>query len=155
MQQKITILRITVLLVILTILYTVARIYQSRCCITPSYKQFFLLIANHWPLSIPSENIRKTSDVFRVHNKKILVWNVFLIFNRKHFFKKDFTTWKVSVFGVFLVRIFAHSDWIWIHTEYLSVFSPDAWKHGPEKNRIPTLFMRCLCGISVEFLCPH
>ena len=77
-----------VLLVILTILYTVARIYQSRCCITPSYKQFFLLVANHWPLSIPSENIRKTSDVFRVHNKKILVWNVFLIFNRKRSFFK-------------------------------------------------------------------
>ena len=32
------------------------------------------------------------------------------------------TAWKVSVFGVILVCIFAHSDWIRRDTEYLSVF---------------------------------
>ena len=36
-----------------------------------------------------------------------------------------YTAWKVSVFGVILVRIFQH-------TEYLSVFSPNAGKYGPE-----------------------
>ena len=33
------------------------------------------------------------------------------------------TTWKVSVFGVFLVSIFPHLDWIRRDTEYLTVFS--------------------------------
>ena len=70
------------------------------------------------------------------------------------------TAWKVSVFGIFLVRIFPHLDWIWrdtlypvfIWTEYgeilcirysdwirrdspyLSVFSPNAGKYGPENS---------------------
>ena len=34
----------------------------------------------------------------------------------------------------FLVRVFPHSDWIWGDTEYLSVFSPNARKYGPEKT---------------------
>ena len=56
------------------------------------------------------------------------------------------TAWKVSVFGDFLVLIFPHSDWIRsispysVNTEYISVFSPNAGKYGPEKLRIRTLF---------------
>ena len=38
------------------------------------------------------------------------------------------TAWKVSVCGVILVRIFVDSEWIL----YLSVFSPNARKYGPE-----------------------
>ena len=34
----------------------------------------------------------------------------------------------------FLVRIFPHSDWIGRDTPYLSVFSPNAGKYGPEKT---------------------
>ena len=34
---------------------------------------------------------------------------------------------------LFLVCIFLHSDWIRRDTEYLSVFSPNAGKYGPEK----------------------
>ena len=33
---------------------------------------------------------------------------------------------------LFLVRIFRHSDWIRRNTWYLSVFSPNAGKYGPE-----------------------
>ena len=36
------------------------------------------------------------------------------------------TAWKVSVFGVILLRIFPHSDWMWRDTPYLSVFSLNA-----------------------------
>ena len=54
------------------------------------------------------------------------------------------TAWKVSVFGVFLVSIFLHLDWIQRHTEYLSVFSPNAGKYGPEKLRIRILFTQCV-----------
>ena len=43
------------------------------------------------------------------------------------------TTWKVSVFGDFLVCIFPHSEWIGRDTECLSVFSPNTGKYGPKK----------------------
>ena len=52
----------------------------------------------------------------------------------------EYTAWKVSVFGVFPVRIFPGSDWIRKDTKYLSVLSPNAGKYGPEKLRIRTLF---------------
>ena len=55
------------------------------------------------------------------------------------------TAWKVFVFGVFLVRIFPHSDWIRRDTKYLSVFSPNVGKYGPEKLQlqIRTLSTQC------------
>ena len=34
----------------------------------------------------------------------------------------------------FLVRIFPYSNWILRDTSYLSVFSPNAGKYGPEKT---------------------
>ena len=46
----------------------------------------------------------------------------------------------MSLFGVFLVCIYPYSDWIRIDTPYLSVLSPNAEKHGPEKLQIRTLF---------------
>ena len=57
-------------------------------------------------------------------------------------------TWKVSLFGVILVRIFQHSDWIRRDTSCLSIFSPIGGKCGPGKLRIWTLFTQCgQCGI--------
>ena len=50
------------------------------------------------------------------------------------------TGWKVFVFGVFLVRILPGLDWIRRNAPYLSVFSPNGRKFGPEKLRIRTLF---------------
>ena len=50
------------------------------------------------------------------------------------------TAWKVSLFRVFVVRIFSYSHWIRKHKEYLSVFSPNAGKCGPEKLLILRLF---------------
>ena len=50
------------------------------------------------------------------------------------------TVWKVSVIGVFLVCIFQRSDWIQRNTPYLSVFSPNVGKYGPEKLQIQRLF---------------
>ena len=56
---------------------------------------------------------------------------------------KYYTAWKASVFGVILVRISPHSDWIRKDTPYLSVFSPNAGKHGAASLRIQTLFTQC------------
>ena len=38
----------------------------------------------------------------------------------------------MSVFGVFLVCVFLHLDWIQRDTPYLSVFSPHVGRYGPE-----------------------
>ena len=54
--------------------------------------------------------------------------------------RESHTAWKVSVFGVSLVRIFAYLEWIQRDTEYLSVFSRNAGKYGPEKLQIRTFF---------------
>ena len=53
------------------------------------------------------------------------------------------TTWKASVFGAILVLIFPNLDWVRRDTEYLSVFSPNAGKYGPEWLQIRTLFTQC------------
>ena len=44
----------------------------------------------------------------------------------------SFTAWKLPVFGIILVRIFPHLDWIRRNTSYLSVFSPNVGKCKPE-----------------------
>ena len=40
----------------------------------------------------------------------------------------------MSKYGVFSGLYFPHSDWMWSDTPYLSVFSPNAGKYGPEKT---------------------
>ena len=60
---------------------------------------------------------------------------------------KVFTAGKVSVFGVFLVLISSHLDWMRRDTEYLSIFSLNARKYGPEKPLIQTLFTQWLLQI--------
>ena len=45
-----------------------------------------------------------------------------------------YTVWNVSKYGVFSDPYFPHSDWIRRDTSYLSVFSPNAGKYGPEKT---------------------
>ena len=42
------------------------------------------------------------------------------------------TTSKVEFFMLIVNGGFSHSDWIWRDTEYLSVFSPNTRKYGPE-----------------------
>ena len=49
--------------------------------------------------------------------------------------------------GVFLVSIFPHLDWIQIFTEYISVFSSNAGKHGSEKQHIRAFLTRFTCSV--------
>ena len=44
------------------------------------------------------------------------------------------TAEKVSKYGVFLARVFRHSDWIRRDTPFLSVFSSNEAKYGQEKT---------------------
>ena len=61
------------------------------------------------------------------------------------------TAWKVSVFGVFLVGIFLHSNWIRRDIPYLSVFSQNARKYGTEKLRIQVLFTQWVLNIPLNW----
>ena len=54
-----------------------------------------------------------------------------------------YTAWNVSIFEVFLVRIFPHSDRMRRDTPSLCVFSPDSGKYGPEKLQTRTTFTYC------------
>ena len=49
-------------------------------------------------------------------------------------FRNNYTGWKVSKYGVFSGPYFPVLDWIRRDTLYLSVFSPNVWKCGPEKT---------------------
>ena len=64
------------------------------------------------------------------------------------------TSWKVSVFGVFLVRILPQSDWIRRNTLFLSVLIPNEGKYGPVKLRIRTLFTHFISIYSELNYCP-
>ena len=72
------------------------------------------------------------------------IGHIFFVFSNHYsrcleLIKNQFIVWKVSVFGVFLVRIFPHLLWIWGDMKYLFVFSPNADECGPEKIQIRTL----------------
>ena len=82
------------------------------------------------------------SEVFRRYWKRPVVWialnwDCFVLLQ---IFSVICTAWKASAFGVILVRIFPHLNWIQRETPHLSVFSPNAGKYWPEKLRIRTLF---------------
>ena len=47
--------------------------------------------------------------------------------------KSTVISWKVSKYGVFSGPYFPHSGWTRNDTEYLSIFSLNAWKYGTEK----------------------
>ena len=100
-------------------------------------------------------------NMFKVNNKDnrttpmAIKFLLFIRLTKKHFILEwetasqirmcmYITAWKVSVFGVFLVSIFPHSDWIWRDTPYLSVFSPNAERYWPKKRQIRTLFTQCI-----------
>ena len=56
----------------------------------------------------------------------------------------------MSVFRVFLVNIFPHWDQMRREREYLSVFSPNAGKYGPENlQKPPNTFHAVVMSISV------
>ena len=57
----------------------------------------------------------------------------------------NFTVSKVFAFGVILVHIFLHSDWIRRDTSYLSVFSPNAAKNKHQNNSEHKHFLRSAC----------
>ena len=57
---------------------------------------------------------------------------------------KDITALKLSVFGVFLVRIFPHLNCIRRFTPQISVFCPNAGKRGNTNQQIQTLFKQCI-----------
>ena len=86
----------------------------------------------------------------------------------QHFLGKQSLREKCPNTQLFLVRIFPHSDWMRRDTKYLSVFSPNAGKDGPEITRyldtfravsneffsvvVATLKVKTLAGVKNEFV---
>ena len=62
--------------------------------------------------------------------------------------------WKVSKYGVLLLRIFPYSEWIRRFTEQISVFSPIRGNMDQKKLRILTLFRQRLKHIKLTFHVP-
>ena len=85
--------------------------------------------------------------------------------------KYDFLRWKLTEnqnkypnTKFFLVRIFPHSNWIRRDTSYLSVFSPNTGKYGPEKNPYLNTFhtvhtfltsTTCCVRLALRGKCPY
>ena len=107
---------------------------------TPDTDSIFTFISLHF------------SVIVQVENDYLVLWlcvpeTTTFSFNPFRAHHGHITVWKVSVFGVFLVRIFL------ILTEYgeiRSVFSPNAGKYGPKKLQIRTLFTQCLLPLIVN-----
>ena len=57
----------------------------------------------------------------------------------------------MSIFRNFLVHIFPHSSWIRRDIPYLSVFTPNTERNGPENFRIQTLLIQCYLPKKFEF----
>ena len=109
-------------------------------------------------LSSPGQDPSNWKNCDKIHPSRILLLSkivyhlkLLTIFAKKkmHFrcitefwihLRKWNSAWKKSVFGVFLVFIFPHSDWIRRDTEYIFVFNPNAGKYRPEKLWIRTLY---------------
>ena len=71
--------------------------------------------------------------------ERLVVWNR-LIGNRH----RDTLREKCPYLEFFWSVFFPHSDWIRRDTPYLSLFSLNAGKSGPEQLRIRTFSMQCL-----------
>ena len=98
-------------------------------------------------------NLRRIYEGFtcdQIHDIGILIVNMDLQIKYK-----TVITWKVSVYWVFLVRIFPHWNWIWRDTPYPSVFSLNTGKNGPEKLRIRTLFTQWVFSFLLSLILYH
>ena len=64
------------------------------------------------------------------------------------------TAWKVSVFGVILIRIFAYSDWIRRDTEYQSIcpYSVQMRENTDQNNSEYGHFLRSVYFKNVIFI---
>ena len=62
------------------------------------------------------------------------------------------TVWKMFKYRVFSGPYFPHSDWIQRNKPYLSVFSLNAGKYGPEKTPYLDTFHAVLCLVPTKNL---
>ena len=75
------------------------------------------VILGEWKPEKVEEKIKRIAALTNVNNNQLCI---------VHF------VWKVSLFGVILVRIFPQLDWIRRDTPYLSAFSSNTGKCKPE-----------------------
>ena len=124
------------LMLLLPIIFT--RIWLSHLS-NLDFSHWQILYTSWKSVSIPTEIQTKSLD--KVHTFIYILWNynynpITIVMIR--------TAWKVSKYGVFLVRIFSYSDWIRIDS--ISPYSVRMRKNTEQKKLcIWVLFIHCLC----------
>ena len=94
-------------------------------------------LQNVWktPVEEWSLYLKKANSTHWIFSMVFRIWNNLYIIT---------TPWKVSVFRLFWVCIFPHSD-TFLHTPYLPVFSSNAGKYQPKKNsEYGQVFKQCM-----------
>ena len=80
-------------------------------------------------------NVFSAQDILSSNNNSMFS-GLQICLRQEHFLWRKilalYTAWNVSTFGIILVLIFPHLDWIRRDTLYLSVFSANEGKWGPE-----------------------
>ena len=109
---------------------TLAQVFSCESC--KIYKNIFFT-EYFWMTASAVVDLSKLDDLL-AKSMRIQLWR-----NKW----KCTTAQKVSVFGVFPIHIYPHSDWIRRDTKYPSELSPNAEKYGPENLWIRTLFTQC------------
>ena len=94
--------------------------------------------------------VRQKTDLLTMNMILTLIFELMFLPLGSHYHSvHEFTLWCLwqSVKSVYIRSYsgphFPHLDWIRIDTQYLSIFSPNARKCGPEQLRIRTFFTLC------------
>ena len=104
-------------------------------------------------LNVCSSNflhIKRTWSVYVDNHQRKLdeVKNTYFEEHLRATASEEYYCTKMSVFEVFLVRVFPRFDWIRRDTEYLFLFNLHLGKCGLGKLRIRTLFTQWLCQVN-------
>ena len=135
-QMKKVIKNGTMLVWIVLIIIWFYKISRQEIFEVTSCKELLMEMGLQVQLSISRHHLF-VSNRFSIIIWKSLPRNIFHIIYEKYFFNHCVKSVRIRSF---LVRTFPHLDWITKDTRYLSVFSPNAGKHGPKKLQIQTLF---------------
>ena len=103
------------------------------------FKQSVTVLHLRWRTSIFDCNLYNWDEIYT--SLEISIWlnvNFMLVVD----IMSDFTAWKVSLFGVFLVRIFSHSNWIWNDLRSISPYSVRMQENTDQKNSENGHFLR-------------
>ena len=134
--------------------YQNARVGKS-CCLSWKPELFgnWILMYHLSTIFVKSKSLITTIKFYENRFRSILWTNLcseYFHYESPSYFAYNHCV-KVSVFGVFLVRICPYLDWVRQNMENHSVFYLNERKYRPEKLRIRTLFTQWLLSKLINF----